>query len=91
MTIVTGILRMQWDTLRRHPWVATCILLCVAGVLELAVRHDALPKALAYLGAMLACVFLVDLFARWKATRGALPVQHPSREAIIVISCTALG
>lgn len=53
----------------RHPWIALGILLCVAGVLELAIRHEELPKALAYLGAMLACAFFIDFFAQWFPTK----------------------
>jgi hypothetical protein len=54
---------------RRHPWTELGILLCVAGLMELAIRHEELPKTLAYLGAMLVCAFIIDLFAQWFPTK----------------------
>lgn len=65
MTRAIDVLHMQWNAVRRHPWTVLGILLCVAGVLELAIRHEEQPKALAYLGAMLVCAFIIDLFAQW--------------------------
>lgn len=55
--------------MRRHPWTELGILLCVAGLMELAIRHEELPKTLAYLGAMLVCAFIIDLFAQWFPTK----------------------
>lgn len=91
MTKATDVLRMQWCTMRRHPWTVLVTLLSVAGVLHLAMRHGEVPKALTYLGAMLLGGFVVDLFAQWKGESGALPVRQPQREAVIVLSFTALG
>ncbi len=91
MTKAIDVLRMQWNAVRRHPWTVLGILLCVAGVLELAVRHEELPKALAYLGAMLACVFIVDLFAQWFPTRWEFPVRRPEREAALVVGIELLA
>lgn len=68
--------------------VALCIL---AGVLHLAVRHDEVPKALAYLGAMLLCVFVVDLFALWFPTELQFPVRRPQRETALVVGIELLA
>lgn len=75
----------------RHPWIALGILLCVAGVLELAIRHEELPKALAYLGAMLACAFFIDLFAQWFPTPWEFRVRRPEREAVLVVGIEVLA
>jgi len=91
MTNMIGVVRMQWGTMRRHPWTVVCILLCIVGVLELAVRHAELPKALAYLGAMLACAFIVDLFARWFPTQWDFPVRRPHRETALAVGIELLA
>ncbi|MBL7938369.1 MAG: CPBP family intramembrane metalloprotease [Flavobacteriales bacterium] len=91
MNAPIDILRVYLGGLRRHPWTAVCVLLCVAGMLDLAVRHDEVPKALAYLSAMLACVFVVDLFARWFPTGTTLPVRRPEREALFVSICEVIA
>jgi membrane protease YdiL (CAAX protease family) len=91
MTTATDVLHMQWNAARRHPWTVLGILLCVAGVLELAIRHDELPKALAYLGAMLLCAFIIDLFAQWFPTQWEFPVRRPEREAAFVVGIEVLA
>ncbi|MBK7941600.1 MAG: CPBP family intramembrane metalloprotease [Flavobacteriales bacterium] len=63
----------------------------MAGVLHLAVRHNEVPKAMVYLGAMLACVFVVDLFAGWFPTVMEFPVRRPGREAAFVVGIELLA
>ena len=77
--------------MRRHPWTSLAILLSVAGVLHLAVRHGEVPKALAYLGAMLVCVFVVDIFARLFPTSMEFPVRRPWQEAVLVVGIELLA
>ncbi|HRH70099.1 MAG TPA: CPBP family intramembrane metalloprotease [Flavobacteriales bacterium] len=91
MSTPNHLLRMYWGSIRRHPWSTLCILASLAGVLHLAVRHDEVPKALAYFGAMLACVFVVDLFARWFPTQLEFPVHRPQREAALVVGIEVLA
>ena len=91
MTIATDVLRMQWNAVRRHPWTVLGILLCVAGVLELAIRHEELPKALAYLGAMVLCAFIIDLLAQLFPTQWEFPVRRPEREATLVVGIEVLA
>ncbi len=91
MTTAIDVLRLEWSAVRRHPWTSLGILLCVVGVLELAVRHEELPKALAYVGAMLLCAFMVDLFALWFPTALEFPVRQPKREAALVVGIELLA
>lgn len=80
--MLIDVLWSEWVTIRRHPWTVLAILLSVAGVLHLALRHNELPKALAYLCAMLAAVFVVDLFAWLFPTNSVLPVRRPKRSDV---------
>jgi membrane protease YdiL (CAAX protease family) len=66
-------------------------MLCVAGVFHLAVRHGEVTKALVYLGAMLLCAFVVDLFALWFPTALEFPVRRPKREAALVVGIELLA
>lgn len=86
-----GVLRMQWATMRRYPLTVACIGLSICGVLELAARHGELPKALAYLGAMLTCAFIVDLFACWFPTQWEFHVRRPQREAAVAVGIELLA
>lgn len=91
MTLVIDVFRSQWAAIRRHPWTVWAMLLSVAGVLHLAVRHDELPKALAYVAAMYVSVFVVDLFARMFPTDLEFPVRRPKREAALVVGIELLA
>lgn len=91
MSQAIDVVRSQCATIRRHPWTSLAVLLSVGGVLHLALRHNELPKALAYLAAMLACVIVVDLFARWFPTDQEFPVRRPKQEAALVVGIELLA
>lgn len=91
MSLLVSTILFQIAALRRNAWVAALVLLAAIAVVVYGAQHDRLPKAIAYLVAMTAAAFLVDLFTHWKGSAPAYPVRQPRREALIVLGCIVLG
>ena len=91
MTLPLRTLQFQIAALRRNTWVAALVLIMAIAVMVYGAQHDHLPKAIAYVVAMVVGAFLVDLFTQWKAASSPFPVRQPKREALIVLACIALG
>ncbi|MCC7501478.1 MAG: CPBP family intramembrane metalloprotease [Flavobacteriales bacterium] len=91
MMNVPFVLRMQWDTVRRHPFIAGLVVITAVAVMAYGVQHDRTLKAASYVVAMGLGAFVVDLFAQWRAAGPWLLVREPKREVLIVLGCTALG
>jgi len=84
-------LTLQLAAARRHPTVTAGVSVTALLVLYVGYRHDKSTQSVVYLLAMWLCSLIIDGWVLWKPALDALPVRKPRQEAVLVVSCLAVG